>query len=225
MLTSWSIVLVTFSYWSKFHDNITLISGVMTIFIYKRLTWNPEIGYSPVWVVRSIWRLERVRDTKFGTDVTNKKLLNTAFTVFQLLRENQEEVKLFPTTHIRVKGPGPLFILLDTNPKVADFGLPVLYWIITIKESQLESSTELSNFIWSEKKEKINFDLDWGILDKAKPYPRASKKCMLCLTEKYHIIFSTKNLSNKRSELVTKCRHENNFFLANYKDIPPKLLV
>ena len=52
------------------------------------------------------------------------------------------------------------------------------------------------------------------ILDKAKPYSPASKKCMLCLTEKYHIISSTKNLLNK-------CRHENKFYLANYEDIPP----
>ena len=69
------------------------------------------------------------------------------------------------------------------------------------------NSTELSNFIWGKKKEKINVDLDWSILDKAKPYSPASKKCMLCLTEKYHIIFPTKNLLNKRNELVTKCRH------------------
>ena len=43
-------------------------------------------------------------------------------------------------------------------------------------------------------KEKINADLDWSILDKAKPHSPASNKCMLCLTEKYHIFFSKKNL-------------------------------
>ena len=41
-------------------------------------------------------------------------------------------------------------------------------------------------------------------------------KCMLCLTEKYHIIFSTKNLLNKRNQPVAKRRHENKFYLANY---------
>ena len=46
------------------------------------------------------------------------------------------------------------------------------------------------------------------------------KKCMLSLREKYHIIFSTKNLLNK-NELVAKCRHENKLYLVNYKDIPP----
>ena len=83
------------------------------------------------------------------------------------------------------------------------------------------NSTELSNFIWSKEKKKINVDLDWSFLDKAKPYSPPSKKYMLCLTEKYHIIFSTNNLLNKRYELVTKCRYESKFYLGNYKDIPP----
>ena len=84
----------------------------------------------------------------------------------------------------------------------------------------MRNSAELSNFIWGKKKEKVNVNLEWTILDLAKPSP-ASKKCMLCLTEKYPIIFSTKNLLNKCNDLVTKCRHENEFYLANYKDISP----
>ena len=51
------VSLVKFSYWSKFHVNIITGSGVMTIFFYK--------GYQ-VWV----------KDTKFGTNVSNKMLLN-----------------------------------------------------------------------------------------------------------------------------------------------------
>ena len=71
------ISLVKFSYWSKFHVNIINGSGVMTIVFYKRLTRNPEIGNTTVWVLPNIWRLGRVRDTKFGTNVSNKMLLNT----------------------------------------------------------------------------------------------------------------------------------------------------
>ena len=37
------------------------------------------------------------------------------------------------------------------------------------------NSTELSNFIRSKKAEKINVDLDWNMLDKAKPYSPALK--------------------------------------------------
>ena len=92
-----------------------------------------------------------------------------------------------------------------------------------LKYESKGNSAELSNFIWGKKKEKINVDLDWSILDKVKPYSPASKK--MHLTETYHIIFSKKNLLNKCNELVTRCRHENKFSLANYKDIPPYLLV
>ena len=67
-----------FSYWSKFHANIITDSGVMTIFFYKGLTRNPKIGNTPVWVLPNIWRLGQVGDTKFGTSVSNKMLLNPA---------------------------------------------------------------------------------------------------------------------------------------------------
>ena len=47
----------------------------------------------------------------------------------------------------------------------------------------------------------------------------ASKNCMFCLTEKYHIIFSTKNLLNKPNELITKCRHGISFIFHITKTI------
>ena len=72
------VSLVNFSYWSKFHVNIVTGSGVMTISFYKGLTRNPEIGNTPVWVLPNIWRLGQVMDTKFGTNVSNRMLLNAA---------------------------------------------------------------------------------------------------------------------------------------------------
>ena len=90
------VTLIKFSYWSKFHVNTITGSGVMTIFLYKELTKNPEIGINPVWVLLNIWRLGQVGDTKFDMNVSNKILLNaakcrvTAFTISELLRENQQ---------------------------------------------------------------------------------------------------------------------------------------
>ena len=72
------VSLVKFSYWSKFHANIITGSGVMTIYFYKGFTRYPKIGNTHVWVLPNIWRLRRVRDTSFGTDVSNKMLLNAA---------------------------------------------------------------------------------------------------------------------------------------------------
>ena len=71
-------LLFKFSYWFKFHVNIITGSGVRTIFFYKGLTRNPEIGNTPVWVLPNIWRLGRIKNTKFDTNVSNEMLLNAA---------------------------------------------------------------------------------------------------------------------------------------------------
>ena len=60
--------------------------------------------------------------------------------------------------------------------------------------------------------------LEWDILVKAKADKPVSKKCMLFLTQKNHIIFFKGNLLNSKNDLITKCRHEKKFYLVNYKD-------
>ena len=70
--------LVKLSYWSMFHVNIITGSLVLTIFLQRGLTRNPEIGITCVCVLPNIWRLEQIRDIKFGTNVPNKMLLNAA---------------------------------------------------------------------------------------------------------------------------------------------------
>ena len=50
----------------------------MIIFFYKGLTWNSEIGNTPVWVFPNTWRLGEVGDAKFNMDVSNEMLLNGA---------------------------------------------------------------------------------------------------------------------------------------------------
>ena len=70
------VSLAKFSYWSKFLVNIITSCGVMTIFFYEKLTRHPKIVSTPVWVLPNIWRLGRVRETKFGANVSNKILLN-----------------------------------------------------------------------------------------------------------------------------------------------------
>ena len=50
----------------------------MLIYFYMGLTRNPEIGNTPIWIFPNIWRLARAKNTKFGTNVSNKMLLNAA---------------------------------------------------------------------------------------------------------------------------------------------------
>ena len=50
----------------------------MAIIVYKGLTRNLEIENTSVWGVPNICRLGQVRDTKFGKNVCNKKLISAA---------------------------------------------------------------------------------------------------------------------------------------------------
>ena len=47
-------------------------------FFYEGLARNPKIGNTPVWGLPNIWRLGRVTDNKFDTNVSNRMLLNAA---------------------------------------------------------------------------------------------------------------------------------------------------
>ena len=47
-------------------------------FFYKELTRNPEIRNTAVWRLPNIWVFRRVKDTKFGTNVSNKISRNAA---------------------------------------------------------------------------------------------------------------------------------------------------
>ena len=81
-----------------------------------------------------------------------------------------------------------------------------------------KNSTELSKYIWSLKERGAGYSIKWRIITKAKPYQPGSKRCPLCLTEKYYIMFRP-DLStlNKRNELASSCRHMNKHLIANFK--------
>ena len=70
----------------------------MTIFLYKGLNRNPEIGNTPVWVLPIIWKpgelgipnLARMFLIKCSYMMQDAKV--TAFTVIAILRENLQGV-------------------------------------------------------------------------------------------------------------------------------------
>ena len=81
-----------------------------------------------------------------------------------------------------------------------------------------KTSSKLAAHLWQEKDEgEPPSSVSWSIIDRAPAYRNGDKQCRLCLTEKYHIIFQPFETINKRSEIVSKCRHENKFYLCNFK--------
>ena len=87
----------------------------------------------------------------------------------------------------------------------------------SFRKKEKRKATELSNYIWNLKDERKSFDVSWSILAKAAAYRNGGRQCDLCQTEKFIIATANrKSLLNKRSELVSKCRHINKYFLNKY---------
>ena len=74
--------------------------------------------------------------------------------------------------------------------------------------------TKLSIEYWNLKMKHLNPQISWKIKRIYKSYNPTSKCCDICLTEKLEILdHPEKNLLNKRSEIISQCRHKNNYRL------------
>ncbi|KAK3737000.1 hypothetical protein QZH41_006438 [Actinostola sp. cb2023] len=88
----------------------------------------------------------------------------------------------------------------------------------SFKHSTKRNATELSKHIWHLKENNLDYAISWKILCRAPQYSNASKRCGLCICEKYFIISNPKAASlNKRNELVSKCRHKDKYLLRNLR--------
>ena len=79
----------------------------------------------------------------------------------------------------------------------------------SFRHSKYEKDTELSKYIWDLKKEEIGYTVKWDILKRSNTFKRATGQCNLCLEEKLAIITYKGRIINRRSELISKCRHRN----------------
>jgi hypothetical protein len=87
----------------------------------------------------------------------------------------------------------------------------------SFKILKYKNDTELSKQVWKLKDENLNPVVRWKILRQCKAYDPSTKSCKLCLNEKYEILsYKDANLLNKRSEMISKCRHRNRFLLSQF---------
>ena len=81
------------------------------------------------------------------------------------------------------------------------------------------NATELSKHIWQLKDNNSEYAIKWKILSHAPHCSNRTKRCQLCITEKYFIICKRKCASlNKRNELISKCNHCDKLLLKNVKN-------
>ena len=79
--------------------------------------------------------------------------------------------------------------------------------------------TALSKYLWDlEDKNQDTPEISWKIKKSAPTDSNNSKRCVLCLEEKMAIITfpEQQRLLNKRSDLISKCKHGNKFLLHYY---------
>ena len=78
------------------------------------------------------------------------------------------------------------------------------------------TKTSLSKHIWNLKDNNREFQTNWDVIDKAPPYNPISRKCRLCLKEKFYIMHTPQNSTiNQRNEIWTPCRHRFSGLLSN----------
>ena len=78
----------------------------------------------------------------------------------------------------------------------------------SFKNIAYQRETELSKYIWGLKNDNKDYVIEWEILKKSNTHKRQSGQCNLCLDEKLELL-QLKSSINKRSELISKCRHGN----------------
>jgi hypothetical protein len=87
----------------------------------------------------------------------------------------------------------------------------------SFKREHLSQATELSKYIWKLKRRAIPYNIKWTIVQHANPYNPASKRCNLCIAEKFHIMSAPKlSTLNTRSELSSNCRHKRKWKLIHF---------
>ena len=85
------------------------------------------------------------------------------------------------------------------------------------RDEKYANTTELSKEVWKIKKKGFIPSIKWKIIKQIPAYNPENKRCLLCLGEKIEILEREgPNLLNKRSELVSTCRHKLKFMLNQY---------
>ena len=86
----------------------------------------------------------------------------------------------------------------------------------SFRNAKHRHATALSKHIWQLKELNVDYSLKWNIIKKCRSYSNITKRCNLCLHEKFIIIYHPELYSlNSRNELLSACRHRKKFLLSN----------
>ena len=86
----------------------------------------------------------------------------------------------------------------------------------SFRNKNKRNATELSKHLWSLKDSKTEFAITWKVLARARPYSNVTKRCNLCIAEKFFIICKPgAGTLNKRNELASACWHTTKYLIRH----------
>ena len=86
----------------------------------------------------------------------------------------------------------------------------------SFNQSGKRSASTLSQRVWSLKDAGLVPRVSWEMVKRSEPYKCGARACSLCDEEKLQILISDPGRTlNKRSEIVSKCRHMAKFKLCS----------
>ena len=89
---------------------------------------------------------------------------------------------------------------------------------LSLNNENYKNSTTLSKAFWKIKEKNENPTVRWRIMCHKRAYTPETNNCSLCLQEKFEIAtFPGRNLLNKRTEIIAKCRHRRKFLLETFE--------
>ena len=78
--------------------------------------------------------------------------------------------------------------------------------------------TKLGAHVWDLNDDQTDFEVKWDFIDRATTFNPITRKCRLCLKEKFHIMYNTDaSTLNKSQEIFNTCRHRTQKLLINVK--------
>lgn len=86
----------------------------------------------------------------------------------------------------------------------------------SFRSNYKKNDTELSKHIWNLRESNTPYTISWNVVKQAHAFNTSTRKCDLCLWEKFYII-SRPHLAtlNSRNELVSTCRHSRSHLLGS----------
>ena len=108
-------------------------------------------------------------------------------------------------------------ITQDLQKHLLKIDTETIYHILIINNNK--NKTELSKYVWSLNNKNKNPIINWKMMKTI--YSKAASKIFkLCLMEKLYILnaLGDERSLNKRTEFISKCRHQNKLLLKNVKD-------